>query len=229
MLTAQRTRVAVPGWGGLQESRADGSHEQPWHCIPFSEASTAGIEILYPYDEELHVTFTGGDFRFAKLSGNPIQNSPESPPFRSFGTNYYTYRSSMDFKVDDEFAVKLETHPRFYTDRSGSVPVAVPAVIRQWWPMINFVVFKAPSAGQTHIFRRGEAFAQLTIVPANAPITLVEMPAEEAAEREIQSQRIHASREKLGADTRWTSSTNTVFDGTYRRLYGAAQSAKRRK
>jgi hypothetical protein len=228
-LTARRTRVAVPGWGGAQESRADGSHEQPWHCIPFSEAATAGIEIFYPYDEELHVTFTDGVFRFANLSGDPIQDNLESPPFRSFGADYYTYQSSMDFNVGDEFAVKLETHPRFYTDRSGSVPIAVPAIIRQWWPMIYFVVFKAPPAGQTHIFRRGEPFVQLTIVPAEAPVNLVEMPAEEAAERELQSERIYASREKLAVDTQWTSSTHTVFDGTYRRLYGAAQSAKRRK
>jgi hypothetical protein len=227
-LTARRTRVAVPGWGGAQEPRADGSHEHPWHCIPFSEAAAAGIEVFYPYDEELHVTFTDGDFCFANAYGDPIQNNPESPPFRSFGADYYTYQSSMDFKVDTEFAVKIETHPRFYTDRTGSVPIAVPAIIRQWWPMIYFVVFKAPLPGQTHIFRRGEPFVQLTIVQADAPLTLVEMPMEEAVERELQSERIYASRKTLAADTQWTSSTDTIFDGTYRRLYGAAQSAKRR-
>jgi hypothetical protein len=49
------------------------------------------------------------------------------------------------------------------------------------------------------------------------------MGEEEAAERELQSLRIHESRDNLGADSRWTSATNTVFDATYRRLHGAAK------
>ena len=228
-LIARRTRLAVPGWGGAQDPRADGSHEQPWHCIPFTEAAAAGIEVGYPYDEDLHVTFTDGAVRFTNAAGALVPDSPEAPPFRSFGADYYTYQSSMDFKVADDFAIKVETHPRFYTDRTGTVPIAVPAIIRQWWPMIYFIVFKAPPAGQTHVFRRGEPFVQVTIVQADAPVTLADMPAEEAAERELQSERIYASRATLAADTQWTSSTDTVFDGTYRRLYGAAQSSKRQR
>ncbi len=46
---------------------------------------------------------------------------------------------------------------------------------------------------------------------------------DEAAERELQSRRIYASRETLGADSQWLSSTNTIFDGTYRRIHGAAR------
>ncbi len=32
----QPIQLAIPGWGGAPEPRADGSHEQPWHCTPFS-------------------------------------------------------------------------------------------------------------------------------------------------------------------------------------------------
>ncbi len=104
------------------------------------------------------------------------------------------------------------------------MPIAVPALLRNWWPKLNFVVFKAPGEGQTHVFRPDEPFIQFTVVPAEAKFDLMEMPADEAAERELRSRRIHASRETLSADTQWTSSTNTVFDGTYRRLLGAAKS-----
>jgi hypothetical protein len=55
------------------------------------------------------------------------------------------------------------------------------------------------------------------------------MPQEEAAERELQSRRIYASRTTLSSDTQWTSDTNTVFDGTYRRIFGAANAAKAAK
>ena len=226
-LSPRRTRLEVPGWAGEAEPRADGSHEYPWHCIPFSEAARAGIELSYPYDGELHVTVRDGEMVFHYL-GDPGQ--PDLlPPFRSFGEEYYTYQVLIDFKVEDDFAIKVETHPRFYTDTTGTVPIAVPAILRHWWPMIYFVVFKAPAEGQTHIFRPGEPFMQVTVVQADAKTELVEMPEEEAAERELQSQRIYASRNTLSADSQWTSSTNTVFDGTYRRIFGAAKSVKRRE
>lgn len=225
-LKPRRTRMAMPGWGGQTEPRADGSHEQPWHCIPFTEAATAGIELFYPYDDELHVSQRDGLPVFSH-PGQPDAPCDQPAPFRSFGAGYYTYQSSIDLKVEPGLAIKVETHPRFYTDRTGTVPIAVPALIRHWWPMIYFVVFKVPAEGQTHIFRSGEPFMQMTVVEADATIELIDMPAEEAAEREMQSERIYASRETLGKDSRWISSTDTVFDATYRRIYGAAKSSKR--
>lgn len=226
-LRPRRTRLEIPGWAGEPEPRVDGSHEYPWHCIPFSEAARAGIELFYPYDDELRVTTKNGDLIFEGVFSDPLDPGMQ-PPFRSFGKEYYTYQILIDLKVEDGFAIRTETHPRFYTDTTGTVPIAVPAILRHWWPMIFFVVFKAPAEGQTHIFRPGEPFMQVTIVQAEAKFELVEMPEEEAAERELQSQRIYASRSTLSADSQWVSSTDTVFDGTYRRIFGAAKSAKGR-
>jgi hypothetical protein len=170
----------------------------------------------------LRVSKRHGELIFA--SDTPDTEPP--PPFRSFGKEYYTYQLLLDLKVEEPYAIKAETHPRFYTDFSGAVPIAVPAILRHWWPMIYFVVFKAPAEGQTHLFRPDEPFLQITIVQADAKIEIVEMPEDEAAERELQSRRIYASRSTLSADTRWVSDTHTVFDGTYRRLFGAAKAAK---
>ena len=225
-LVPRRTRLEVPGWAGASEPRADGSHEQPWHCIPFSEAARSAIELPYPYENELHVCNRDGELIFEEhCSVEPGPEDP-APPFRRFGRDYYTYQLLLDLKVEDGFALKAETHLRFYTDTTGTVPVAVPAIIRHWWPMIYFVVFKSPAIGAAHIFRPGEPFMHITVVQADEKLELSEMLAEEAAERELQSQRIYASRNSLSADSRWTSSTNTVFDGTYRRLAGAAKSLK---
>jgi hypothetical protein len=224
----RRTRLEVPGWAGQPEPRADGSHEYPWHCIPFSEAARAGIELPYPYEDELRVTNRDGVLCFEGDFGDGAEPDARRPPFRSFGREYFTYQILIDLKVEEGFAIKTETHPRFYSDTTGTVPIAVPAVLRHWWPMINFVVFKSPGEGQTHIFRPGEPFIQISVVPEELKIDLIEMPEEEAAERELQSRRIYASRSTLSADTQWVSSTDTVFDGTYRRLFGAANSVKRK-
>jgi len=70
--------------------------------------------------------------------------------------------------------------------------------------------------------RPGEPFAQILIVPEEATFDLVPMSDDEAAERELQSRRIYQSRATLSAETQWKSATNTVFDGTYRHILGAA-------
>jgi hypothetical protein len=227
-LRPRRVKLEVPGWAGQQQPRADGSHEYPWHCVPFSENARAGLELCYPYEEALHVSVRGGEMIFETASGARHQPGGDGPPLRSFGREYFTYRSSIDLKVEPEFAIKIETHPRFYTDTTGTAPIAVPAVLRAWWPMVSFLVFKAPAEGCTHIFNPGEPFVLVTVVPAEQTLSVMEMPAAEAAERELQGRRIFASRKTLAADTTWKSDTNTVFDGTYRRLFGAARSQEAR-
>jgi hypothetical protein len=93
--------------------------------------------------------------------------------------------------------------------------------------MISFVVFKAPPEGTVHIFRPGEPMMQILIVPAELNFTLIEQTPDEQAQREVRARRIHGSRETLGKDSTWTSSTDTVFDGTYRFMLRAAKEKAR--
>jgi hypothetical protein len=223
-LMPRRTRVVVPGWAGRQEPRRDGSHEQAWHCVPFLEGAQYGIELFYPFDTELRVTKRDGRVVLDADWGPDPGAGINWPPFRTFGEGYYSYQLLLDLKVADDMAVRTEPHPRFYTSPDDDVPLAVPALLRtSWWPMISFVIFKAPPAGCTHIFRPDEPFMQMIFVPADAPFELMPMDAEEAAERELRDRRIYASRETLARATTWTSSTNTVFDGTYRGILRAAR------
>src|SRR5581483_4535912 len=63
-LRPRRTKMEMPGWAGQPSPRADGSHEYAWHCAPFTEGAQYGIEIFYPYDNELRVSRKDGQFRF---------------------------------------------------------------------------------------------------------------------------------------------------------------------
>ncbi|MDE2582261.1 MAG: hypothetical protein KGL52_11555, partial [Rhodospirillales bacterium] len=205
-----------------------GSHEHAWHCVPFLEGAQYGIELFYPYDNELHVTKRDGRVVLDGDFGPDPGTGVLWPPFRAFGEGYYTYQLLLDLQVADDMAVRTEPHPRYYTSESDDVPLAVPALLRtSWWPMISFVVFKAPPEGRTHVFRPGEPFMQMLVLPAEPGLELVPMDEGEAAERELRSRRIHASRETLGKDSTWTSSTNTVFDGTYRHILRAARAKAR--
>ena len=118
----------------------------------------------------------------------------EWPPFRTFGDKYYTYQVLLDINPGEGYAIRTEPHPRFYSDRTGTCPIAVPALIRNWWPMLFFMVFKSPDEGQTHVFRPGEPIAQILVIPETAEFELVEMTMEEQAERELRSRRIYAAR-----------------------------------
>jgi hypothetical protein len=223
-LDPRRTKLAVPGWGGQPEPRRDGSHEHAWHCIPFAESAQYGIELFYPFDSELRVTKRDGSVVLDSDWGPDPGTGINWPPFRSFGEDYYSYQLLLDLKAPEGMAIRTEPHPRYYTSAADDVPLAVPALLRtNWWPMISFVIFKAPPEGHLHVFRPGEPFMQMIFVPAEPSFELVPMDAEEAAERELRDRRIYASRDTLGEASRWTSSTNTVFDGTYRNILRAAR------
>jgi hypothetical protein len=221
-------QMPIPGWAGDQQPRADGNHEQPWHCTPFSESARYGIEVLYPFEEELRVTSEGGQVRLNADWGEPTDPDMMWPPFRTFGEDFYSHQIALDLEVPPGWAIRTEPHPRYFTDAANTTPLAVPALIRsEWWPMMFFCIFKAPTAGTTHIFRKGEPILSIITIPAEPELELVAMTEEEAAERELKARRIAASRDELAQGTRWLSTTNTVFDGTYRHLYRAAKARDR--
>src|SRR5258708_7949222 len=91
-LAPRRTKLEIPGWSGTREPRVDGSHEQVWHCVPFSEGVQYGIELFYPYDNELHVSTKDGQLVLEGDWGAPPDGGVQLPPFRNFGDNFYTYQ-----------------------------------------------------------------------------------------------------------------------------------------
>ncbi len=222
-LAPRRTKMEIPGWSGDRSPRADNSTEQVWHCLPFTEGAQYGIEIFYPYDVELRVTTQDGKLKFEGDFGPQPDTGVLWPPFRDFGGKFYTHQLLLDIDPGEGWAIRTEPHPRLYSDRTGTCPIAVPALVRNWWPMLYFMVFKSPLEGETHVFRPGEPMAQIILVPETAEYELVEMSLEEQAERELRSKRIQNARDDLMKDTRWASTTRTVFDGTYRHMLRAAK------
>ena len=66
--------------------------------MPFTEGAQYGIEIFYPYENELHVSKKGGEFVFDGDFGPPPDDDLQWPPFRRFGKEYYTYQLLLDLK-----------------------------------------------------------------------------------------------------------------------------------
>ena len=62
-LPPQPIRLDIPGWAGTAAKMEDGSAPQPWHCNPFVEGSTYGLELIYPYETECQVINDKGAVR----------------------------------------------------------------------------------------------------------------------------------------------------------------------
>jgi len=105
-LAPRRTKLEIPGWAGKREPRANGSREQLWHCVPFSEGAQYGIELFYPYDNELHVSTRNGGLVLESDWGDPPDDGVQWPPFRNFGDTFYTYQILLDFKVEQGMAIR---------------------------------------------------------------------------------------------------------------------------
>jgi len=202
-LAPRRTRLEIPGWAGKREPRANGSREQVWHCVPlFGRRAITGSNCFTPTTNELHVSTRDGRVGPGGRLGPPPDGGVQWPPFPNFGDGFYTYQILLDLKVEKGMAVRTEPHPRFYTDSTDTVPIAVPALLRNWWPMMFFFAYSRRRAeGRTHIFRPNEPFAQIIVIPEEASFELEKMDEEESAERELQARRIYNSRPTLSEGT----------------------------
>lgn len=201
-------KLQIPGWAGTDNYHGDGGKAQPWHCVPFVEGSTYGMEFLYPYEEEQIVTRTNGKVIF----------SNESLPFKCFAEGHYGYQSGTDIKIPDGYVVRLEPHPRYFVDEVGDVPLMLPGHLQtQWWSRYFFIVFKSPFEGQKHIFRYKEPFGQFLVVPKKSQYKLREQTQEESIERSQLSELTLLYDRLLGENT-WQADSGIPFNDKYKQL-----------
>ena len=93
-LDPRRTKLEVPGWGGERQPRKDGSMEQAWHCLPFSEGARYGIELFYPYQNELRVSTRGGKLALDGDFGAPPKDTAANGRHSAHSAIFITPASS---------------------------------------------------------------------------------------------------------------------------------------
>ena len=219
----RRIKLALPGWAGDPGQEGEGARPQPWHCQPFVDGSTYGLELVYPFETECRVT--RGDDGAVRFEGDftpemermQAEGTPMNYPFGTFAPGHYGLTSTLDILAPPGHVLRIEPHPRFFTDDTGTVPVAVPGHIQPFWPRMFFVVFKAPRPGEEHVFRRGEPYAQLLVVPASAGYTLEAMEEGEAGDRQRQNVQI-GTLQYLLAKHIWHADNGLWFDDKYKQL-----------
>lgn len=211
-------KLEIPGWAGSHNKHETGHSSQPWHCVPFIDASCYGLELLYPFDTECIVNNKDGNITFeGDFTNECIWSEKPSPPFTRFSANHFGFTSSLDLLIPEDHVIRVEPHPRFFTDMTGTCPIAVPGHIHRWWGRIFFIAFKAPLIGQSYIFKKNEPYAQILIVPQKVDYQIEPMTEEEAKLRSKRESRI-ATLAKQICKKSWTDDAGNCFDDKYKQL-----------
>lgn len=217
-------KLQIPGWAGSNKKHCNGERPQPWHCPPFVDGSTYGLELIYPFDNECRVRRVGdeivfdGDFKSECIAWDT--SGEGKPPFLSFAPDHYGMTSALDIMPPEGYCFRLEPHPRFYTDRTGTCPIAAAGNIQRWWGRIFFVAFKSPLEGETHVFRKGEPYAHVLIIP-NKPNIVVKQMTEEEAQQRAEQERKLGDYGDLIAKNNWRDHKGLPFNDKYKVLASA--------
>ncbi len=221
----QQTRMKVPGWAGIADKMEDGSAGQPWHCMPFVEASTYGLELIYPFETECQIINENGlvriDWDFLKEPGGDLSGAEFATFFPKEASKWYLFTTRIDIQAPPGYVIRTEPHPRYFTDDTGTAPNALIAHLQtEWWPRKLFIVFKVPPVGHRHIFRKGEPYAQIIFVPKKTSYELVKMEGDEEAHRRKLDGEIDLARLQI-ADNIWQNSSGYQLSNHYKVLASA--------
>jgi len=84
------------------------------------------------------------------------------------------------------------------------------------WTRVFFVVFRNPAPGQTHVFRKGEAYAQVLLVPERVSYDLEPLtPAQRGRRARLDDALATAAHV---ATHRWRDAAGRRFDNRYKVL-----------
>lgn len=212
-------KLQIPGWSGVDRNRDNGAEAQPWHCMPFVEASTYGLEMLYPFDTEARITTENGRVKVEADFSKEFDPVPHDfPPFKQFAKGHYGFTSAMDLEPPEGHVIRLEPHPRFFTDATGECPILLTGHIQgEWWAKIFFVVFKSPRAGEVHVFRKHEPYGQMILVPRKITYDIVPFTHSEESARSLRDTLVNENTQLI-AKHNFIDSEGQVFTDRYRQL-----------
>lgn len=198
-------KLQIPGWGGIDHTHKNGSKPQPWHCIPFVEGNTYGLELIYAYEKEQRVTKKDGKIVFS----NELS-------FKCFADNHYGYQAGFDIQIPKDYVLRLEPHPKYFVDET--TPCVVPGHLQtEWWTRFFFIVFKAPFEGQTHIFRKGEPYGQILIVPQKINYKIRKQTKKEEKKRANWS-ALSLKNDQFIGEHSWQADNGIKFNDKYKVL-----------
>jgi hypothetical protein len=159
----------------------------------------------------------GGTVRFEGALAEEMKEAGLPHPFDLFDRAHYGMATALDLLPPAGYALRLGPHPRYFTDATGTVPLALPGHLQRFWPRQFFAVFRAPAPGGVHVFRPGEPYAQLLLVPTEETYEVLPMEPELAVRRAREDRQVTMHGYFL-AKHLWRSDAGHWFDDKYKQL-----------
>ena len=219
----KKIKVEFPGWVGDSKNHSDGATPQPWHCVPFLEASTYGLELIYPFNSEAIIRTVD-----KKIQVDPSNNKSweeeeipfncPRPAFMQFAPGHFGMSSCLEIVPPKDHVIRIEPHPAFFTDNSGTFPCLVTGHLQgDWWPKVFFVVFKSPLPNQELHFKKNMPYGKIIFVPKKVEYEIEDMPNSLISKRMKRDEFINSLVKKLTTN-RWFDYLGNSFDNKYRIL-----------
>ena len=230
-LNPRRTKLEVPGWGGERQPRKDGSMEQAWHCLPFSEGARYGIELFYPYENELRVSTTAGSLRLRASSGRRPKGMAANGRRSAHSAISITPTSCRSISRSRKAGRFVSSRTRASTPTRPTRPRSrsrrSSAAGGRW----SFSWSSNRRPREERIFSDSASRSRRSLsCPRRRRSTSSRCPTRRPPSANCSRGASFRAASTLSAETEWTSATNTVFDGTYRHILGAAsEKAKQRR
>lgn len=219
----KKIKVEFPGWAGDSKNHSDGAIPQPWHCVPFLEASTYGLELIYPFNSEAIIRTVDQKIQVDPSNNKSWEeeNIPPSwprPAFMQFAPGHFGMSSCLEIVPPKDHVIRIEPHPAFFTDNSGTFPCLVTGHLQgDWWPKVFFVVFKSPLPNQEIHFKKNMPYGKIIFVPKKVEYEIEEMPNSMISKRTKRDEFINSLVKKLTTN-RWLDYLGNSFDNKYRIL-----------
>ena len=223
----KKIKVEFPGWAGDSKSHSDGATPQPWHCVPFLEASTYGLELIYPFNSEAIIRTVDGKIQIDPSSDKSWEEEDipptwPRPAFIQFAPGHFGMSSCLDIIPPKDHVIRIEPHPAFFTDNSGTFPCLVTGHLQgEWWSKVFFVVFKSPLPNQELHFKKNMPYGKIIFVPKKADYEIEDMPSSVVSKRILRDHFIGTLMKKISTNS-WLDYLGHKFDNKYRVLANIA-------
>lgn len=219
----RKVKIEFPGWAGTSKDHSNGAVPQPWHCVPFLEGSTYGLELIYPFDTETVIRTVDNKIHIDDECVKEWQkeNLPfdiPKPSFMQFSPGHFGMSSCLEIIPPKDHVIRFEPHPAFFTDSTGTFPCLVTGHLQgDWWPRVFFVVFKSPLPNQEIHFKKNMPYGKVIFVPKRVEYEMEEMSPALVIKRMRRDEFIGAVLKKITSN-RWIDYLGNSFDNKYRIL-----------
>ena len=135
-----------------------------------------------------------------------------------FAPGHFGMSSCLEIVPPKDHVIRIEPHPAFFTDNSGTFPCLVTGHLQgDWWPKVFFVVFKSPLPNQELHFKKNMPYGKIIFVPKKVEYEIEDMPNSLISKRMKRDEFINSLVKKLTTN-RWFDYLGNSFDNKYRIL-----------